>query len=271
MKAVVLARGMGTRMRRPDANAAGDVTAEQARAADAGMKALIPFRGRPFLDYALSALADAGCRDVCLVCAPDHDEMRDYYTRTHPPGRVRVSFAVQQEARGTADAVIAARPFTGSDPFLVMNADNYYPVDVLRRLTELDGPGLPAFSRQALLREGNIRPERVAAYAILRIGADGMLEDIVEKPDPAALAALGDDFFVSMNCWRLDDRIFEACAAVPPSPRGEFELPNAVRLAVREWGQRFRTFPAYAGVLDLSHRSDIAEVARRLERIEARP
>ncbi len=138
MKAVVLARGKGTRMQRADAEAPTDTA--QARMADSGVKAMIPFR-RPFLDYVLSALADAGCLDVCLVIGPGHDLIRDYYTREGTPERVRITFATQQEALGTADAVLTAETFAQNDPFLALNADNYYPADVLRALTTLDGPG----------------------------------------------------------------------------------------------------------------------------------
>src|SRR2546422_8404795 len=59
-KAVILARGLGTRMRRSDPTAVLD--ARQAAVAETGVKAMIPV-GRPFLDYSLSALADAGYRD----------------------------------------------------------------------------------------------------------------------------------------------------------------------------------------------------------------
>ena len=95
MKALVLARGKGTRMQRADRTAAVD--AAQSSVADTGLKAMIPFR-RPFLDYVLSALADAGCLDICLVIGPEHDVVRDYYERTRPPERVRITFAVQQDA-----------------------------------------------------------------------------------------------------------------------------------------------------------------------------
>ena len=113
MKALVLARGKGTRMRRTDSTTTAD--AEQSRVADTGLKAMIPFR-RPFLDYVLSALADAGCSDVCLVIGPEHDIVRDYYERTRPPERVRVTFAVQQEARGTADAVLQPKVLPACRP-----------------------------------------------------------------------------------------------------------------------------------------------------------
>ena len=272
MKAVVLARGKGTRMQRADGAATSDST--QSRIADSGIKGMIPFR-RPFLDYVISALADAGCTDVCLVIGPEHGMVRDYYERTHVPERVRVAFAIQREARGTADAVLAARTFVAHDPFLVLNSDNYYPVDVLRSLASLDRQGLPAFGRKALLERSNIDPERIRSYA-LTIDDEGYLVDIVEKPDLETFAHFdrqddADDVRVSMNCWRLDPSIFLACERTSPSPRGEVELPNAVRYALRVMGQRFLTVRVEAGVLDLSRRQDIAEVERRLADVDPRP
>jgi glucose-1-phosphate thymidylyltransferase len=231
---------------------------------------MIPFR-RPFLDYILSALADAGCDEVCLVIGPEHDLVRTYYEQTNPPQRVRVAFAVQEQARGTADAVLSAASFAGSSPFLVLNADNYYPVHVFQALIALDGPGLPAFRRSTLIAEGNIDPERIRSYALLTISPEGLLEDIVEKPDSDTFARFGDDVRVSMNCWRFEPSILEACRRIQPSARGEVELPNAVRYAVREMRERFRAIPVDAGVLDLSRREDIAEVERRLASVEARP
>src|SRR5262245_49536823 len=137
------------------AGAADGAHPAQSRVAETGVKGMIPFR-RPFLDYVLSALADAGCHDVCLVIGPEHDIVREHYERTHPPRRVRVAFAIQAEPRGTADAVLAARGFAGDDPFLVLNADNYYPVETLHALVDLDGQGLPAFRRSTLVASSNI-------------------------------------------------------------------------------------------------------------------
>lgn len=236
-----------------------------------GLKAMIPFK-RPFLDYVISALADAGCGDLCLVIGPDHEDIREHYARAHPPHRARVSFAVQPAPLGTADAMLAAQPFTGDEPFLALNADNYYPVEVLRALVALGGPGLPAFSREALLRESNIDAERIQSFALLRVSPNGDLQDIVEKPDDETYGAMTEgDVSVSMNIWRFDERIYQACRRIQPSPRGELELPNAVRFAVRELRVRFRTFPVETGVLDLSRPEDIPEVERRLSGIDPQP
>lgn len=265
-KAVVLARGLGTRMRRASDTS---LTAEQARAADAGVKALVPI-GRPFLDYVLSALADAGVRDVCLVIGPEHDVIRDYYTRGIELARVRVEFAVQAEPRGTADAVLAAEPWARRDPFLVLNSDNYYPPEAYAALAKLGGPGLPGFSRRGLLGSGMIRPDRIAAFALLDVAPDGSLRRIIEKPDTATLAAFGDNPLVSMNCWRFGPEVFDACRAVTPSPRGELELPMAVQVGIERLGLRLVVVPFDLPVLDLSTRDDISVVARALSATEVR-
>ena len=73
-----------------------------------------------------------------------------------------------------------------------------------------------------------------------------------------------------MNCWRFDSRIFGACRDVPRSVRGEFELPEAVGLAVRR-GVPFRAIPAVGPVLDLSRRADTTDVATRLVGIVPEP
>jgi dTDP-glucose pyrophosphorylase len=259
-------------MQRADRTA--DLDAAQSSMADSGLKAMIPFR-RPFLDYVLSALADAGCLDICLVIGPEHDVIRDYYERTRPPERVRLTFAVQQDARGTADAVLSGEEFAGRAPFLVVNSDNYYPVDVLRALVALDGPGLAAFRRSSLVEQGNIDPDRIRGFAILSVDEAGRLQDIVEKPDAETFARdfahQGGEVRVSMNCWRFGPTIFTACRSIQPSPRGEFELPHAVRYAMRVMGEQFRAIPVDAGVLDLSRREDIGEVEQRLSSIDPRP
>jgi dTDP-glucose pyrophosphorylase len=265
--AVILARGLGTRMRRSDADAA--LADDQARVADTGVKAMIPI-GRPFLDYVLSGLADAGIDDVCLVIGPEHTSVRDYYERTSRPERVRIAFAVQEKPLGTADAVSAAGAVVGVRDFLVLNSDNFYPVEAFRALAALEGPGLVAFERDAMVRASNVPADRIGQFAIVRIGADDNMVDVVEKPDAATLAACGGEVYLSMNCWRFDASVLEACRRVQRSARGELELPAAVRLAQREAGTRFRVVRMKAGVLDLSSRGDIASVADRLAGVRVR-
>ena len=80
-QAVILARGLGTRMRREGEGegAGAALSDDQRRAAAQGAKGMMPLGQRPFLDYVLSALADAGIGDVTLVVAPDHRQISEHF------------------------------------------------------------------------------------------------------------------------------------------------------------------------------------------------
>ena len=259
-KAVILARGLGTRMRRADASATLD--ASQAAVADGGVKAMIPI-GRPFLDHAMTALADAGITDVCLVIGPEHDAIRTYYDGLAME-RVRVHFAIQDTPNGTAGAVAAAESFADGDVVLVMNGDNYYPVITTRSLAQLGTSGTIGFDLASLVAQSNIPEERVRVFALLQRSEAGALTGIVEKPDPATYDALLASSFISMNLWSFSPVIYDACRRVVPSVRGELELQDAVRIAMTEFGERFDVLLSDEGVLDLSTRGDIESVARVL-------
>lgn len=264
-KIVILARGMGTRMRRSDGDAKLD--SQQAAAADTGVKAMIPI-GRPFLDYVLSAAADAGYRRACLVIGPDHDAVRRYYGDELKPRRISVDFAVQEEPRGTADAVLAAEKFAAGDVFAMLNSDGYYPVAALKQLREYGRPAVALFDFDSMVTKSNITEERLLKFAVGQIGDDGNLRRILEKPDAETWAALPRPIWLSMNCLQFDATIFTSCRAIGPSPRGEFELPDAIMHSIEKLGLAYRAITVRAPVLDLTSRRDIASIAERLADVE---
>jgi dTDP-glucose pyrophosphorylase len=270
-QAVILARGLGTRMRREADAGSAALTEEQARAAASGAKGMMPLGARPFLDYVISALADAGISDVVLVIGPEHQLVRDYYTTQSPPTRVRVHFAVQQEPKGTANAVLSARDVVRDEPFLVLNSDNYYPIAAYRELAEINAAGLVAFEADALVNDGGMARERLLNNAFVEFDSDGWLLDVREKPAPDDPLVLRAERWVSMNLWSFTPVIFAACERVTPSVRGELEIQQAVTISIRELGERYRVLRMRAGVLDLSKRVDVALVASRLAGVEARP
>jgi glucose-1-phosphate thymidylyltransferase len=248
-------------MKAEDATAA--LRDDQAKAAASGVKALVPLGDRPFLDYVLSALADAGCTSICLVIGPEHDALRERYLRVVPPRRFQVAYAIQEKPLGTGNALLAAESFAAGDEFLMLNSDNYYSVNVLSTLTGMGRPGTVLFSPDGLAAKSNIELERIMAFALGTIGADGCLDALIEKPDAADLARLGDARHVSMNCWRFPSSIFEQCRELNPSKRGELELTDAITAAIRA-GLRLKVELSDEGVLDLSRRGDIEAVRSRL-------
>lgn len=242
--AVILAAGRGTRMMTEAAAAQGLIAAQRDAAAQ-GHKALMPIGGRPFLAWVVDAVARAGFHEVCLVMAPEAAIPRALSL----PARI----AVQSTPRGTADAVLAAESVVGSRPFTVINGDNWYPPDALRALREVPAPATIGF-RQA---------ERVEAFALMTTDEAGCLAEIIEKPEATTRRRLGPTARVSMTCWSFTSAIFDACRAIAPSTRGELELPDAVRLLVRE-GTCVRVLAHDGMVLDLSRADDVTVVATQL-------
>jgi glucose-1-phosphate thymidylyltransferase len=247
----------------------GAISDEQRKAADAGAKPLMPIAGRPFIDYVLNSLADAGVTQVALVVAPDHETVRQRYLIDAPPERLTIDFVVQAEPTGTATAVLAAEGWTLGEPFLTVNGDNLYPVTVLRDLVDAGEPACAVFPRDELVASGNIPADRVKHFAIVEVGPDGYLRAIVEKPSEAQVSSATPSVGISMNCWRLDSQIFEFCREVPASSRGEYELPQAVGLAIAH-GVKVRALRASGAVLDLSRRADVASVERILSGVLVR-
>ena len=73
----------------------------------------------------------------------------------------------------------------GDDPFIVLNSDNLYPVDVLARLRGASGPAVPGFERDSM----GLSIDRLGAYALVEAAADGCLARVREKPGAAAIEA----------------------------------------------------------------------------------
>lgn len=255
-KAIVLARGLGTRMRADQVEA--ELSEEQSRIAAQGIKALMPVLGEmTMLEVIVHRLYDSGFNEVCLVIGPEHDAIRDLCRRK----QINADFAVQEKALGTADAVLSAENLIyGDELFLVVNSDNLYPVDSLRRLRAINRAGLLGFEREALIAKGNIPAERIAKFATLEVGEDGYLSRIAEKPESVEPESL-----ISMNAWLFSPMIFEACRTIEPSIRNEYEIASAVEYAMTQLGERYKVVPSDEGVLDLSSRADIVSVSRFLE------
>lgn len=268
-KAVILAAGLGTRMRKAQEQGGG-LNDAQAAVAATGVKALIPIGGaggpaRPFLDYVLSALVDAGYTKACLVIGPDHQQIRDYYDAL-PKSKLSIEYAVQAKPLGTANAVHAAESFAGQDHFVMVNSDNYYPVSALRDLRNLSGNGVALFQREAMLAGSNIEADRVQKFAAGEIDQAGHMARVHEKPSAETLATLGSDIYLSMNCWRFGPSIFEACRNIKPSPRGEYEVTDAVQYVIDVLRQPFAVVKSNEPVLDMSSRGDIGSVERMVTR-----
>jgi bifunctional UDP-N-acetylglucosamine pyrophosphorylase/glucosamine-1-phosphate N-acetyltransferase len=195
MDAVILAAGLGTRLRPHTLTAP---------------KPLLPVAGRPILDWALGALPPAVDRVLVVVnYLADHIEA---YLRTQK--HFAHWEAVRQEVpRGTGDAFRTCRDRLRSDHFLVLNGDDLYGAADLADLA----------SRPAgLLIHAVDEPRR---YGIVFRKPDGSLEKLVEKPD------LDGRQMANTGAYVFPADVFDTELTV--STRGEFEITDYVSALAR--------------------------------------
>jgi len=238
LAAIVMAGGLGTRMksRRP--------------------KHLHPLLGRRLIDWALEAAGPLEPQPFVVVCSP---ESRAELAATLPS---ELKVAVQEEARGTGDAVGAARPlldgFTGDVLVLSGDAPLLTP-DVLEQL-------LAEHRRaQAAVTVLTIEPEEPKPYGRILRDEDGALQGIVEATDASeeelAIRELNTSTYVfsAQDLWAALDHLD------PDNTQSELYLTDAVRHLVED-GMRaavYRAPDATAGE-GVNTREELAEAGRRL-------
>ena len=188
--------------------------------------------------------------------------------RVAPPSRVGVSFVVQAAAARHRRRHPCRGAWTDGEPFLAMNADNLYPRPALARSRALDEPGLPAFERDDLVA---LQQHSARTHPCLRASRRGRRR----LPDAHRREAVGAECadamtrgsLVSMNCWRFDARIFDACRRCAAIGSRGIRAARGRRRSPFDAACAFRALPARGPVLDLSRRADCQRgVAGRLAR-----
>ena len=272
---VIMAAGASSRMRR--SLESGDSGTPAGMDIPIGIpKAMIPVGqgGRPFLDYLLLNVVQAGYNDVVIVVSASDDMIRGRYTELSdaglPPG-LQVSFAVQEipdgreKPAGTADALLCAlesRPDWAGERFTVCNSDNLYPVTALRTVLETKYENsMIAFDCHAL----GLPREKIKTFAVIMTDSSWHVLEIVEKPDPATYEKTADAsgrINISMNVFRFSyDMIFPILGEVPFDPvRDEKELPAAIRMMIDRHPGSLHAIPLSEPVPDLTSGKDINSV-----------
>lgn len=261
---MILARGLGTRMQK-DVDGV-ELDADTAKLASKGAKMLISI-GRPFLDHSIQAMMDAGVKHFCLIVPPEAPTVRAYYgavAANLASQGVTISFAVQEQAVGTANAVLAGKEWAAGQSFMVYNSDNWYSPVAVRMLASAPAPASLAFERTSLMAKSNISADRISRFAVMDLEG-GKLRRIIEKPANPDEYADNGKLYVSMNCFLFTKEIFTACENITPDPvRKEYELPVAVQYCMDKLGQTFAAVRCQEGVLDMTGRADIEPVRKAL-------
>jgi mannose-1-phosphate guanylyltransferase len=202
VKAVLLAAGLGTRLR---------------PLTDTTPKCLVRVGERTLLDIWLDAFDDAGVEHVLVNTHHLADQVEEQVgRRTTGP---RVTLVHEERLRGSAGTLRAARGFVeGERFFLAVNADNLTDFD-LRRLVETHArSGLPATLAA-------FHPPQPTECGIFEVGENGVLEGFEEKPDHPR----GD--LANAGLYAFSPSVLDLVDLPDPADIGTHLLPRLVGLA----------------------------------------
>lgn len=190
MEAVILAAGLGTRLRPHTLTTP---------------KPLLPIQGRPILDWTLGALP-ASVDRVVVVTHYLSEQVDAYLTGQQHFKNWTTVF--QEKPRGTGDALRSCRQHLNSDHFLVLNGDDLFGAADLAALAQ---------HRVGVLVHPVDEPRR---FGIVFLKADGTLDRLVEKPD------LDGRQLANTGAYVFPREVFDIELRL--SPRGEYEITDYI-------------------------------------------
>ena len=242
MRGIILAGGSGTRLH--------PITLSVS-------KQLVPVYDKPMIYYPLSTLMLAGIREVLVITTP-HDA--DQFHRLLGDGSqfgISLSFAVQKEPNGLAQAFVIGADFLGNEPVALVLGDNiFYGTGLgtqLRRFSDLDGGAIFAY--------WVADPER---YGVVEFDSDGRAVSLEEKPPrPRSNFAVPGLYF-------YDNGVVEIARGLTPSPRGEYEITDVNRAYLEQGRLQVEVMRRGTAWLDTGTHDSLRDAGEYVRTIELR-
>ncbi|MBV9274399.1 MAG: nucleotidyltransferase family protein [Verrucomicrobia bacterium] len=197
-KAVILAAGRGTRM--------GELTAEIP-------KPMVEVRGKPILQHILEGLAAAGFRQALIVVGYRKQVIQNYFGNGDQLG-LQLEYVEQTIQDGTGRVVGLAADFCADQPFLLSYGDILVDPGLYQRLQNLGEADMLIAVKYSI---------DVSKGGAVYLDPDSYLVDLREKQSGA------DTYWYNAGIYLFRSSIFPFIAKLERSPRGEYELTDAIR------------------------------------------
>jgi dTDP-glucose pyrophosphorylase len=218
LKAVILAAGKGTRMR--------ELTNELP-------KPMLLVEGRPILQHIVEGLKAAGIQEFCIITGWKAEVIEAHFGDGSPWG-VQIRYARQTIQDGTGKAPEYARDFVGTSDFLLTYGDILVKPDTYQRMIARWNAG--TFGGLLTVTIG----EDVTKGGLNFFDKDFCLTRLVEKPSPSQLEDLrssgwlkpGQPVWYNAGIYIFNPVLFEFTSKLQKSPRGEYELTDAISAMV---------------------------------------
>ena len=202
MKGVILAGGLGTRLR--------PLTLVT-------NKHLLPVYDRPMIYYPIECLVNAGITDIMIVTGGDHaGDFLKLLKHGSKRGVNHLEYASQDGEGGIADALKLAEDFADGDKICVILGDNI----IEGNIRAAAGDFFTQRSGAKILLKEVHDPQRFGVVRFENDDPAGKVTEIIEKPQnpPSNLAVIGIYFY--------DADVFKICQTLKPSGRGELEITD---------------------------------------------
>ena len=221
-------------------------------------KQLMPVYDKPMIYYPIASLMLAGIREIEVITTPGGQALFQNLLGDGSQWGVQISYAVQPEPAGIAQAFLICEEFIGGDPVALVLGDNLF-----------FGHGLPDQLRSAASRPEGATvfayhvndPER---YGVVHFDDDRKALGIEEKPvDPKSNYAVTGIYF-------YDGRVVDIAKSLEPSARGELEISDLNQKYLDQGSLNVEVIGRGSAWLDTGTHESLLAAAKFIEIVEER-